>query len=739
MQFQWKHQFEYAGFYAAVEQGFYRDVGLDVEIKEITNSLDLVNEIVVGNSDFGVSYSSIITEYYKGKPILMLANIFKNSALVLISQKDILSPADLKRKKVMGSELELTSTGLGMMLNHFNINSKDFNITPSTHTTEAFEKGEVDAMTAFITNQPYQLNQKNIPYNILSPSNYGSQFYDVNIFTSQSLFAKDPKTVRDFRDASIKGWHYALKNSDEIIHLILNKYNTQQKTYKALKYEAEITKSLILENIYPLGSIDCNIIQEMKQTFFDLNFIPKFSLANQHSFILDGNCNTKLSTTLSKEELDYIANKDEIKVCTDPNWMPFEKIKDGELIGMSADYLKLLENQLNIPFNVVQTQDWMESLEFAKQRKCDIFSLAMQTPSRKKYMNFTAPHLSIPLVITTTTDKLFITDFEYVLDHTFGAVKGYAFTEILRLKYPNVKIIEYNNIQEGLVAVDRGEIYGFLDNLNSTAYQLQKKYLGSLKITGRINQNWELGIGVRNDDLILLSILDKSLQSIDEKQRQKILNSWTSVTYEEGSDYSPFWKILSLILLLVLIVLYRYKEIRKSNRKLTEYNVNLQKLSVTDALTNLHNRRYLDDVMHNEYERAQRYKSTFAVILIDIDDFKIINDTYGHDKGDDVLKAISNILVENSRINDIVGRWGGEEFMIICQSATKEAAKNIAEKMRQSIQKHHFELKKEITASFGVLEYHPLKSYAWHISAVDKALYKAKNSGKNTVTVYMSE
>lgn len=736
VQLQWKHQFEYAGFYAAIEQGYYRNLGLELEIKEMKKDLDPLHEVLVGNSDFGVSYSSIVAQYYKGKPILMIANIFKTSALVLISQKEILSPADLKGKKVMGSTRELTSTGIGMMLNHFNIKAKDFKLIPSTHTTEAFEKGEIDAMTAFITNQPYQLEQKNIPYNILNPSSYGSQFYDVNIFTSQALFEKDPITVRNFRDATIKGWHYALKNSDEIIHLILEKYNTQNKTYEALKYEAEITKSLILENVYSLGSIDCNVIEEMKQTFLDLNFIPKFSTKNKNAFILDNNCDTEFSTILSKEELDYIKNKDEIKVCADPDWMPFEKIREGKLIGMSADYLKLLEDKLNVPFNVLPVQSWVQSVEFAKQRKCDIFSLAMKTPSRKEYMNFTSPHLSIPLVITTTTDKLFITDFKNVLQQKFGAVKGYAFTELLRLKYPGVKIIEYKNIHEGLAAVDKGKIYGFIDNLNSTAYQLQKKYISSLKITGRIDQQWELGVGVRNDDPMLLSILDKTLKSIDEKQKQKILNTWTSVTYERESDYSYLWKVFALIIIIILVILYRYKEIKKFNKELIEYNENLRRLSITDALTGLHNRRYLDDMLHNEYERAQRYKSTFSIILIDIDDFKKINDTYGHDKGDDVLKAISSTLVKNSRVNDIVGRWGGEEFMIVCQSATKKAATHIAEKMRKSIQENDYNLENGVTASFGVLEYHADKSYRWHISSVDKALYQAKSSGKNTVIIY---
>jgi len=736
VQFQWKHQFEYAGFYAAIEQGYYEDVGLEVTLKEVQKDMDLVEDVLSGKSEFGISYSSIVAEYYKGKPILMIANIFKHSALVLVSQKEIFTPAALKNKTVMGSEIELSTTGVGMMLQHFNLDLHDFNIVPSSHTIDDFKNKKVDAMTAFITNQPYQLNKQKIAYNILSPTNYGSQFYDVNIFTSQELFKRNPKLVRAFKEATIKGWHYALENSDETIHLILKKYNTQHKTFGALKYEADITRSLILKNIYPLGSIDCNVIQEMKQNFIDFNLIPKNTLQRKENFILDHSCQVKKSSKFTKEELQYIESKKEIKVCADPNWMPFEKIKEGKLIGMSADYLKLLQTQLNIPFTLVPTQDWMESIEFAKARKCDIFSLAMKTPSRKKYMNFTTPHLSIPLVIATSHDKLFITNFKDSLEHTFGAVKGYAFTELLKLKYPSLKIIEYKNTQEGLEAVDHGEIYGFIDNLSTLAYHLQKKYLGSLKITGRIGQDWELGIGVRNDKPLLLSVLNKAIKNVDEKQKQRILNTWTSITYEESTNYSLFWKVFIVAFLILLVILYRYREIKKYNAELTKLNKELEKLSVTDSLTELFNRRFLDNILQNEYERAQRYENTFSLILIDIDNFKQVNDIYGHDKGDHVLKNIAAILKEHSRANDILGRWGGEEFMVVCQNSTQEAALTVAEKMRMHIQSHNFKLDREVTASFGVLEYHPTESYHWHITSVDKALYEAKDDGKNKIVTY---
>ena len=736
VQFQWKHQFEYAGFYAAIEQGYYRDLGLEVELKEIGPQTDLIKDVLEQKSDFAISYSSVVAEYYKGKPIVMLANIFKHSALVLISQKEIFTPSDLRGKKVMGSSVELSNTGIAMMLNNFDLGVNDFNTIKQTHSIEPFINRDVDAMTAFITNQPYQLNQKHIHYNILSPSNYGSQFYDVNLFTSKKFFEDDPETVRAFTEATIKGWAYALKHTDKIIQLILEQYNTQNKSYEALKYEAEVTCSLILPDIYPLGSIDCNVIQNMKKNFIEMNMIDKNTTMKEADFLLEHTCVTKLNSEFTSQEKSYLLSKSEITVCVDPDWMPLEMIKNGEIVGMSAEYLKLISSKTGVKFTLVPTTTWSESVIFAKERKCDVFSLAMSTPKRKKYMNFTTPHLSIPLVIATTTDKLFITDFEDRVDETFGVVEGYAFTELLKIKYPELKIRTFKNIEEGLKAVNRGEIYGFIDNLTTLSYQIQKGYIGALKITGQIDDKWELGIGVRNDDLMLLNVLDKAILSIDEKEKQRILNAWMSVTYEKGVDYALIWKILLIAFLFFLLGFYRYRVMHGYNKELKLLNKKLELLSTTDALTDIFNRRFLDHSLHDEYTRAQRYKGDFALILIDVDDFKAVNDTYGHDKGDEVLKKVAKTLLECSRKSDIVGRWGGEEFMIICPSTNSEGALNVANKMREEIQNLKYDFDDRITASFGVLLYNNSQSYHWHITSVDQALYEAKYQGKNQVQMF---
>lgn len=733
LQMPWKHQFEYAGFYAAVEKGYYADEGLEVELREVQSGLDPVTEVLAGRADFGTTYSSLVADYLQGRPVVMIANIFKQSALVLISQKEFTLPSDLAGKRIMGSRTELGNTGITMMFHRFNMGIDDVTVVEPTHTIDDFVDKRVDAMTAFITNQPYLLNSKKIKYTIHNPTSYGSQFYDVNVFTSAAKLKQDPEQVEGFRRATIKGWKYALENSDEVIDLIVQKYNSQHKSKAQLEYEAEITESLILPNVYPIGSIDCHILREMADNFIHLGLTPKIDDPGFKDFVLADTCSENMLLDLSAKERRYLADKQEVKVCVDPDWMPFEKLDNGKHIGMSADYMRIIASKINIPLTVVPTSSWSQSIAYAKARKCDIFSLAMETPERKKYMDFTRPYLSTPLVIATRTDEFFIADLGEVLDKRLGIVKGYAYKELLTLQYPSIKLIEVESVEEGLQAVDHGELFGFIDTLAAIGYRMQKGYFGSLKVAGRINQNWELGIGVRNDEPILREILDKAIASVDENTQQAILNQWMSISYEQGFDYTRVWRVLVFIALLLLFLVYRYRVLKEHNATLVALNRELEILSITDSLTKLYNRRYLDRRLREAIDLAKRYKTPFSLILMDIDDFKIINDTYGHDRGDKVLQQVAGILAKDSRVTDIIGRWGGEEFLIVCPHSTLQSVRVVADKMCRAIEQEAFGIGAPVTGSFGIVEYTEDDDTDTIINRVDKALYRAKDEGKNRV------
>ncbi len=169
--------------------------------------------------------------------------------------------------------------------------------------------------------------------------------------------------------------------------------------------------------------------------------------------------------------------------------------------------------------------------------------------------------------------------------------------------------------------------------------------------------------------------------------------------------------------------------------QLVAKNKELERLSVTDRLTGVFNRLRLDQFLDEQLARKQRYGADFSIVLLDVDHFKSVNDTYGHPVGDQVLVDIARLLSEGTRELDLVGRWGGEEFLVVCPDTGFEGAMATAEKLRALIASHVFEAVGSKTASFGVAMVRSEDSIAAMMARVDAALYRSKTGGRNRVEV----
>lgn len=161
----------------------------------------------------------------------------------------------------------------------------------------------------------------------------------------------------------------------------------------------------------------------------------------------------------------------------------------------------------------------------------------------------------------------------------------------------------------------------------------------------------------------------------------------------------------------------------------------VEELSITDRLTGLYNRLKLDELFAHYLSIAKRHQTPFSIILLDIDKFKSVNDTYGHQVGDSLLQAIAKLLKANVRLEDAVGRWGGEEFLILLPSSNVEAAHLLAEKLRGVIEAEDFAYAGSRTASFGVATYYSNDDETSMVARADESLYRAKENGRNRVEV----
>lgn len=175
------------------------------------------------------------------------------------------------------------------------------------------------------------------------------------------------------------------------------------------------------------------------------------------------------------------------------------------------------------------------------------------------------------------------------------------------------------------------------------------------------------------------------------------------------------------------------EELEEAVRSLDEKNQALEILSRTDKLTSLANRRRLEEVLHMESLRARRYGKSFSVIMFDIDHFKLINDSFGHQIGDMVLIELARKLGRGARETDIVGRWGGEEFLLVCPETPREVAMGMAERLRRSFDEEELPHVGRVTASFGVGVFQPDDDLDHLLRRVDQALYRAKSNGRNRV------
>ena len=278
---------------------------------------------------------------------------------------------------------------------------------------------------------------------------------------------------------------------------------------------------------------------------------------------------TKQKQIVTPSQLEYIKTKKQIKMCIDPSWMPYESFdKDGKYIGMTADFFKIFSKDIGIDIIPVKTKTWSESISFAKMRKCDIYSLAMATPERKQYMRFTTPYLSIPLVVATKPNITFVAIIGSLSGKKIGIVKDYAFNEILRKKHPNINIIDVKNIDDGLQQVVDGELFGFIGSISSIGYKLQNTFLGELKISGKFDERWELGIAVRNDEPILFDILQKAVDNLTQEEKQKVLNKWLSIKLEKVTDYKYTIELLIVFVIFILISLYWMRKISIANKQI---------------------------------------------------------------------------------------------------------------------------------------------------------------------------
>jgi PAS domain S-box-containing protein len=273
LQLKWRHQFQFAGYYAAIERGYYREAGIEVVLREAQPGEDPVEAVLRGEAHYGVGTSELILLRADGQPVVLLANIYQHSPLVLLARAD--GPAnDLQALHDQPLMIEPQSAELFAYFRNEGIDPDSLHIVHHTFSVEDLIHGRVAAMSAYSTDEPFSLREAGVPYLQFTPRAGGIDFYGDNLFTTEAELRAHPARVRAFRAASLRGWEYALAHPEEVIDLILSHYG-DRKSREHLRFEAEQTIRLMHPALIEVGHMNRGRWRHMAEVYAEFGMIPR--------------------------------------------------------------------------------------------------------------------------------------------------------------------------------------------------------------------------------------------------------------------------------------------------------------------------------------------------------------------------------------------------------------------------------------------------------------------------------
>ena len=634
LQLKWTHAFQFAGYYAALAQGYYREAGLDVRLLEAGPGIDPLESVLSGQAEYGVGTSSLLLARRAGQPVVVLAVIFQHSPLVLLVRpsgaiQGTATIHDIVGKRVM---IEPQSDELIAYLKQEGITLDRLVQLPHSHDHRDLIEGRVDAMSAYVTYEPYFLDRAGIQYNTYTPRSGGIDFYGDNLFTTEQELKAHPERVRAFREASLRGWQYAMEHPAEIVDLILAQYSSDHPREFHL-FEAERMASLLRADLVDLGYMSPGRWRHIADTYAELGLLPlDVPLAG---FLYDLDRPTDLTRL-------YIA-------------------------------LALLAVSSAIALHISRVNRRL--------------ALALEETSRSEERH---------RVIFQTTASA-------------GVVWREGFI-----------VTDWNRQAEVLFGWRREEVLGrsFVDFLlPETARKQLTPTFAQL-----VHEN------------ILPHFVNDNLTRDGRVITCEWFNAWLPERPGEPREVVSLANDIS------------------ERRRLEE---EIRQLAFFDPLTRLPNRRLLRDRLSRVLAALRRHGGHGghgghgALMFLDLDNFKPLNDTHGHAVGDLLLVEVARRLASCVRETDTVARFGGDEFIVLLNELDEDRARAIedaehiahqilsrlAEPYRLTGADGETAVDHWCSASIGLALIDGSADEEEALRRADTAMYVAKEDGRNRIMV----
>jgi diguanylate cyclase (GGDEF)-like protein/PAS domain S-box-containing protein len=793
LQLRWHHQFQFAGYYAALQQGYYKQAGLDVVIHEGSPNKITVNEVLQDHAQYGVANSELVLARLKGNPLVVLAAIGQHSPSVLLARRElnVLSPSDLIGKKIMmmGAKMD---ADFAVMFSNERISDDKLQIIPSSFDIQDLVTGKVDAFNSYLSNEPYYLKQQGVKFTILNPRNYGVDFYSDMLFTSEQELKRHPERVQAFLEASLKGWQYAFAHPNEIITLLLNDYHVP-KSKEHLEFEANALRTLMLPEVVEIGHINPWRLKRVAETFIQAGMVDKATEENLDDFIYASDAARERLTRYIKI-IASIAVFACIIVAV--LYAAYQSIK------RENKYRKQLEKKLRIHTHelalhnhilqkINQSVPLSELLDelVARVEKLHPEMLCSILLLDDEGMLHHGGAPSLPDFYNKAVDGLVIGDgvgscgtaayrgerfiVEDVQQHPFWA----SYRDLTKqagirscwsqpIKNNQSKVLGTFAIYHtdpckiSNIEIDLIENYALLAQIAierlqaDMALQESEQRLMTCQFYGGIG-SWEVNLST-NRQIWSPSVsqvlgfpelenpkLEDFLAVIHPEDRQAVIDA-TQAHINHGTPYDVEYRITNTKQQLRWMRSVGRIDKTKSHyfrgiihditdRKVTEEQI--KQLAFYDSLTQLPNRRLLNERLQQSIEQGLREGLQQAVLMLDLDRFKAVNDSLGHKAGDELLQQVAERISEQLRKVDTVARLGGDEFVVLlvninrCEDVERVALAIINELSRP------FLLRKTDTVNIGTsigIAFYPQHGDSPEIlmDIADAALYQAKEQGR---------
>lgn len=680
VQLKWKHQFQFAGFYAALERGYYEAAGLEVSLKEAGPAINPVEEVLSGRADYGVANAELLLYRMIGEPVTALAAIFQHSPLVILTLREsgIASPQDLIGKRVMFPDGPYGANTLGVLLKE-GVDPSQVRQVPLSFNIEDLISGKVDAMVGYMTDKPFALEQQGIDYHMIEPNTYGVDFYGDTLFTTEQRSIEQFDEVKAFREATLKGWRYALSHQQEIVDLILNKYSTEFSREQLL-FEARQTAELIMPQLIELGHMNPGRWEHIADTFRKLNLVD--GGFDQQAFVFD-----PANRAMSSEFRFWRKVIVSVFVAA-----------LGFIVLLSAFNGRLKKRVHE------QTAHLEEANQFLVHQTNELIAAEAKVSELNR---------DLENRVLERTQELFKANEELKTE-----------IDLRKERELSLQLLSsaLENISGLVIIIDRS---GFVTYVNSAFRDF----------TGQLSSSLE---GCTLDDLepyFQLPTLDHEdfVSYVKTKRKIEICG------HSAGGQSHWFQTTISPIFTSAKIPSH-YVLVCDDVTLMKQRQDQMERLAFFDPLTGLENRVLFKQNIRKVMDVVKREKRRAALLFIDLDHFKAINDNYGHDTGDIVLKTIAGRIRSQVRDTDSVARISGDEFSVLLvdiSSADDVAriANFILEETVKAIKyqgNEHF-----VSASIGIsitpddtILSDDLIRYA------DMAMYKAKRRGRNNFHFY---